>query len=403
MSRQDPFMRPKGVRAVFLSFAILVGLPNLVSPQGADPVLTLELEDFDGDAGILATVDGKERNLDFESRWPDSYLVGGMGKVSPVVVQGKELLKATFESVKQDEMAEGADGVLGMDSLRKVCLAFDPLYEKVDVMPHTKIGLEEAKRYFARFPAWGGESKVVRLPLGRAKDGTPTLETTIGAKKTSVVITVSTYNSLLDESIGKPPLIVAKDEWATLPNVAFPGLSPRWINYGLDEDWDAEEEGAHGMIAFDAFLSRRVVIDFADDAMYVEELPESARLSLFFSNKAKMPIAVEGDVAKIGPLPGLIADDQVGPLNGSKLTKIADIPMAEWLRDLRSGTPEATERLMKRFQRFDDDFDIIVVGPTGEERKITIPRRERPEDTSLGGPGGWLRAGAQALAASRSR
>ena len=360
-----------GPLLLFLAFPLL---------QGGPDVPPIQMEDFEGEPGIVAKVDGKPHKFVLATRWPSSYLLGAKGAAKSIVVGAAIVAKVPLQSLPKAQMYPNADGVLGADALRQACFAIDPLYQRMEILPSPKIGIEGAKAYFAKLPAWGARVPVVRIPLGRTLEGVPTVSVSLGGQKTTLVLSFSPYNSTLGPTVEKPKT-VGMEGWSYLPNLVIPGLAARWIEYGDYDKWDAAEEGAQGILALNAFVSRRVLVDLGDNAVYVEELSEAARISFFLSNHLQLPVVVSGEEARLGPLPGLYVEDAVGPMNGFKLVSVAEIPVAEWIRDLRSASAEAAARLDKRFRRLNDDFDVVVVGPDGVEQTIPISRRGQPEDT----------------------
>lgn len=352
----------------------------------------IELADYEGDSGFTAKVDGKDVRLVMVPRWSDSYLVGADGNPKEVRVNGKTLVKVAFNEGTKETLYPNSEGVLGLDALQKMCIAIDPVWEQMEVLPSPKLGLAGAKAFFSKLPAWGGPVKVVRIPLTLSDSGVPIVSSTIEGQTTPLVLTLSLYNTMIDKKVKRPADPMGPDSWSFLPNVTFPGLAPGWFSYFCPEDWDAEEDGGHGMIALDAFLSRKVIVDLADNAIYVEELSPEARLAFSFYRIVDLPFSITGDTVKVAAMPGIIEDDAVGELNGCKVLSLAGIPISEWISDLRAKTPGAAARISKRAPLFDKEFEVTVLQPDGTRKTVMIDGSENGKsDLALKGSSGHLK------------
>ncbi|RYG26395.1 hypothetical protein EON82_03480 [bacterium] len=284
-----------------------------------------------------------------------------------------------FYKGAKKEMVPGSDGVLGADALRKVSLSFDPLYQTVEVVPGTKLGLAMAQAYFAKLPAWGGPSRVVKVPLSRTVSGCPIIKSVVGGKARPFSLTFSIYNSTLGSATA-PKAGRREEGWNYFPKFSIAGLAPRWLSYGYYADWGVSDYGSYGLIALDHFLSRRVLVDLAGDAVYVEELSEPARVSMLLTSIVKLPIVVTGEKAAIEPIPGYFPEDGIDDeLADARVTKIAGIAIGDLIRDVRAGTSAAN--LAKLSEAMHKDYDITVIQPDGTERDITIPHDEAPSET----------------------
>jgi hypothetical protein len=338
------------------------------------------MQDLDGNPAVKVKIGGKERLLALMTYWSKSYLPDG-GETPVSVSIGGTSAPVRFAHDAKTSLVKGADGVLGADGLRKFDFAIDPLYNTVEVLPHTKIGLAGAKAYFAKLPSWGGPSQIVKVPLSRTIGGAPTIKASVGGKARPFTLTLSPYNSTLGKTAAAN---AGKREtgWNYLSGFTVPGLSPRWLSYGYYPHWETSDYNSYGLIALDYFLSRRVLVDLADDAVYVEELSEPARVSVLLTSVTKMPLVLTGDKVMIGPIPGYFPEDAVGDLDGSRVKVIAGINVADLVREIRAGTAAAT--LVKLSDATDKDYDVLVVDPDGTEHEITIPHDDPPTDTRLG-------------------
>lgn len=362
----------------FRAALALFALPLLQPAQ----VPGIELADFGGEPGFTAKVDGKSVKLVLSPRWPSSYLLGGDGSQKSVLVDGQPLVKVPLEEIGKESLFPNADGVLGLDALQKLCLVIDPIWERMEILPRTKLGLSGAQTYFSKLPAWGS-SKVVRIPLTPGPMGTPLISATIGGNKTPMIFSMSLYNTMLDDKVSRPKEVVGPENWSFMPNVAYPGLAPGWFSYFTPKDWNPSDEGGHGMIGLDTFASRKVIVDLADNAIYVEELAPDVRLAFALYRIADLPVSISGDTVTIAEMPGIIDDEAVGPLNGCKILKLAGIPIAEWLADLRGKTPDAGAKISQRALLFDKVFEVTVLQPDGTEKTVPIDGKasQRPGDT----------------------
>ncbi len=360
-------------RHKIVNFAIRASLALLALPlfQPAQAP-GIDLADYEGDSGFTAKIDGKDVRVVMSPRWPDSYFVGGDGSTKNVLVDGKSVVKVAFREGGKETLYPNTDAVLGLDGLKKMCIVIDPIWEKMEVLPSTKIGLAGAKEYFSRLPAWGSPAKIVRIPLTSSDSGAPMISPTIDGQVTPLLFNLSLYNTMIDEKVKHPQDPVGPDDWSFLPSVSYPGLAPAWFSYSAEADWDAAAEGGNGMIALDTFVSRKVIVDLADDAVYVEELAPDARLALSFYRIIGLPVSIVGDTLKVAAMPGVIEEDGVGELNGCKVVSLARIPAAEWLSDLRVKTPGAAARISKRAPLFDKKFEVTVIQPDGTQKTVTI-------------------------------
>lgn len=373
----------------------------LVAPlaQGIASSDHYPLEYCDGEGGVKATVGGKPVLLAFETTWPASYLLGGNEKSSGVVVGGKTRLSIPFNNVKKEDLPDGVDGVLGVDALRKTTLALDPLGQQVEFVGGAKFGLAAAERYFKSLPAWGGESKVVRLPLTRGPDGTPLLTAKIGGKEFPLVPRLTPLGSIVDKTVPHPKTTANADDWDYLNGVALPGLDMGWTAYSADDDFD---QGGHGMLRLDVFGSRRVLVDLADDAMYVERLSDDGRASLFLTRMLDLPIVVRGNALMFAIPPGEAFGGEGDEIpENVEVVSIAKIAGSDWLADLRSGKPEASARLVGRLATLGKGgYDVVTLDADGNEESFTVPTREPSKTPTLRAS---LRAVARVLAGSPSR
>lgn len=369
-----------------------------VRPQQLEKPLPLPTEEFDSEIGFRANVNGREVDLALKPFWPNSYLSDGDGKVAKVMVGDKTLAKVAFNELGDDRMPKDADGVLGQDALRQMTLVLDPVLKTVRFVAQTKISQERAESLLNDLPSWGGQTKVVRIPLKRTPDGVPTLAAMIDGQAAALMLRLSFYDTFLDASVGRPAESVSPNDWSYLAHVDLGGLPTSWVAYAPRNEWAPEEEreGAGGMLALDAFHSRRVIVDLAGDALYVENLPEEARLSLAISEETALPILVEGGKLVIGPIPG---EEEEAPSlypKGAEVRSIAGVDAQEWIADLKAGTAEAAGKMAKRILKLDHDFDLVVRGVDGKDQNFTIPR-ETPA------PPASLRAVGRAPVASSSR
>ena len=332
---------------------------------------------------VKVTVDGYERTLALSTSTPSAYLSGTAIERLSVKVGGESLGKVRFAPVDQPTAgALGGDGALGMETLGATAVGIDILGNKATIWPGGKLDSTTVSSWMTGSPEWDGLRRVRRIPLRRLPGGAPAVEAMIGGVKVPLLLRLGFFASGLEPSVKRPAIPIGDDGFSLLPSLSVDGLDFGALVYAPSPEgtFDPKQIGTPGGITLDAFPSRRVVVDFAGGAMYVEDLPADARLTLLMHRQTRFPFKVEGDRILVAPIPGHEGESALRPYFGGEAVNIAGQSPADWLKDLRGRDEASARSLAARIARIREGFAVLVRMPDGREVPINfhIPTKAAP-------------------------
>ena len=268
-----------------------------------------------------------------------------------------------------------AEGSIGLDLLKGTAVGFDPWRCEVTLWPKGKLNPKEAAAWVMASTGPGMPGTVRRLPTGHTKELAPTLETSVGGTKTPMSIQLA-YNGAMLQPGPKVPTIPIDERRRLLPPVAIAGMPPLWFDYNAMPEgfFGSRWGGVPGAIDLASFGGRRMLVDFAGGAVYVEELSADARLARFLERYTSIPMTISGDTITVD------VQDEVGkarlpalvPYYGLTARRIGNEPVEEWLRNLRRTDEAAARWLAPRLAKIIGPSQIDVLTPDGREVPLRI-------------------------------
>jgi hypothetical protein len=253
-----------------------------------------------------------------------------------------------------------------MDALKGMAVGVDLTNSEVFVWPKGDLAEAEAKAWVAAYPGWNGtKHPVAALTLDRTGSA---YSIPVGDGKSRALLQMGLYGTKI--GAGGPALAGAAAKTSPLlvaPRFSIAGRELPWFAYAAGEDaaW-AKSPRAKGMtITLEAFRSRRVLVDFAKDRLYYEELPPDAILSVLLTEWFGSPFTVDRDKISLEPFPGK-PWPRLGEYRGSEVLELAGIETAELLALLRDSSTTSRDRLAEMLAER-GSYEIWIRMPSGQE------------------------------------
>jgi hypothetical protein len=312
---------------------------------------------------VNARVGDVEGRVALSATEPESYVVGDRSGAVTVSVKGREIARL---SLRRPNGPAGVQAVLGMDALKGMAVGVDLTNSEVFLWPKGNLAEAEAKAWVSAYPGWNGtKHPVAALALDRTAHA---YSIPVGDGKSRALFQMGLYGTKIGS--GGPTLAgaaVKTSPQLVATRFSIAGRELPWFSYASGEDaaWAANPQAKGMTITLEALRSRRVLVDFAKDRLYYEELPADAILSLLLTEWFGSPFTVDRDTIALEPFPGK-PWPTLGEYRGSEVLELAGIETAELLSLLRDSSTTARDRLAEMLAER-GRYEIWIRMPSGKE------------------------------------
>ena len=339
--------------------------------------IVLPFETLGQALAVHMSVDGKDRLMVLSTESQASYVRDAPPDPPSVEAGGVDLGRLPLMTFS-GKAPFGQDGGLGMGVLKNMALGIDQYRREVTLWPKGGLSRTEAEAWVAAAPGWTEKARVRRIETRPLPGLSPSLEARVSGRSVPVLLRLGVNASFFDKGAELPGVPVTIGV-ALLRGVSVGGGSSGWaIRLPQDASFGPDMAGSKGALSVGELGSRRVLLDLAANAVYLDDVSEEARISDFLTRLTRVPLRLrEGGLFVEFPngegadrLPELV------PFVGSRVLRIAGDGAEDWIDDLRSSDAAGAERLGKRLGGLFKPFKIDVLTPQG---------RELPIDVQIGG------------------